>query len=461
LKWWIILWLLAAGGQPEEQSVGLQQLLQAALEHDARLEAAAAQLDAYRAQLKEADWAWFPQIKFQALVGGPVGERRLACNPDRDPNCTGLEITPSSKTGDFDFGNLSFALGGKLEGVLPLYTFGKIDAARKAASAGVEAAMAQQLSARQQVALEVRRAYYGWLLADYTQEVLADGKQKIGEAEKKLIKMLDELSEEVTDRDLFKLRYYATQLDAWLERTRQGGEVALAALRFLTGRKELLAGKLAREELRLPEQAPLDRDRWLQQALSLRSELKMLQAAENASREAVAAARAQFYPDFFLAGYVEGSWSPVQDYIENPLLQPGLTRYDAALALGMRLTLDLPQKLARLEKARAELVRVQALLRQAREGTVLQVEQRLSELQEAWGRYQIKRKARRSAEAWSRANLMSYGVGVFDTKDLLDSVAALALSSIELEQTKHDVQLALDFLRAVCGEDLGVANAGQ
>jgi len=218
----MMLWLLAAGDQAEEQSLGLQQLLQAALEHDARLEAAAAQLDAYRAQLKEAQWAWFPQIKFQALIGGPVGERRLACHPDRDPNCTGLEITPASKTGDFDFGNLSFALGGKLEGALPLYTFGKIEAARRAASAGVEAARAQQLSARQQVALEVRRAYYGWLLADYTQEVLTDGKQKIKEAEKKLIKLLDELSDEVTDRDLFKLRYYATQLDTWLERSRQG-----------------------------------------------------------------------------------------------------------------------------------------------------------------------------------------------------------------------------------------------
>lgn len=433
----------------------LSQLLQAALAHDGRVLAADAQLDVYRAWLREARWAWFPRIRLTGLFGGPVGERRLACHPGSDPNCTGLEVTEASKTGDFDFGKMSFALGGKLEGVLPIYTFGKLDAARRAAAAGVEAGSAGIRQARQQVALEVRRAYWAWLVASRSLEVLEDSQHKIKAAEKKLLKMLDELNEEVTDRDLFKLRYYAAQLDTLLEQSRQGRAGILSALRFLTGLDRLGRGQeLAWREVTLPAAQPAELPRLLEQARRQRPELLMLAAAVEAGKAAVETARARFWPDFFLTGYVQGSWSPVQDYIENPLLAPGLTNYDAALALGFRVELDIPQKLAQLQRARAELARVQAQADQAGQAITLQVERARQAVLTARARWQVQRRSLRAAKAWMRANLMSYGVGVFDTKDLLDSIAAHAKATIESSRVHHDLAVAMDELRLAVGEDL-------
>ena len=443
-----------AGQEPPPLHLG--ELLRAALAHDGRVLAANAQLDVYRARFKEARWAWFPRLRLQGLFGGPVGERRLACNPDSDPGCTGLEVTEASKTGDFEFGKMSFALGGKLEGVLPIYTFGKIDAARRAAAAGVEAGSAGIRQARQQVALEVRRAYWAWLVASRSVEVLEDSQRKITSAEKKLLKMLDELNEEVTDRDLFKLRYYAAQLDTLLEQSRQGRAGILSALRFLTGIEQLGRGReLAWREIALPAEQPPELPRLLEQARRQRPELLMLAAGVEAGKAAVEVARARFWPDFFLAGYVQGSWSPVQDYITNPLLSPGLTNYDAALAVGFRIELDVPQKLAQLERARAELARVQAQANQAGQAITLQVERAWQAVRTARARWRVQRRALRAAKAWMRANLMSYGVGVFDTKDLLDSIAAHAKATIESSRVHHDLAVAMDELRLAVGEDLG------
>ncbi|MBN2496593.1 MAG: TolC family protein [Deltaproteobacteria bacterium] len=443
---------LPCAGQAEQAPLGLDDLLQRALEHDGRVLAARAQLDAYRAHYDLAWWSWFPVIQLQGLFGGPVGERKLKC-PERD-DC--VELNKNWRPGSFDFGQMSFAVGGKLEAAVPLYTFGKISEAKRAARAGVQAGEADIRRARQEVALEVRRAWYGLQLARCSASVLDDGVAKIEDAEKKLLKMLEELNEEVTDRDLYKLRYYAAEVKKRLAQARQGQRIAEDALRFLTGEPALGAGiALAEVELELPADSRRSRQDWLDRAFAHRPELEMLESALEASRAAVEVEKSMFYPDFFLAGFLQGSYSPAHDYIANPLLNNGYTNYDAGLTLGFRVTFDLPQKLARLDKARAELRKLEAQAGQAERAVGLELDQGLADYEAALARAALMKKGHRSAKTWMRANLMSYGVGLTNTKDLLDSVAAYAQSRIELAMAVHDAVLSRDRLLAIAGEDLG------
>lgn len=461
----LVMILLAAAFNPgaaadEKPALTLDDLLHAALAHDGRVLAAQAELGEYRAKFDQARWLWFPAIKIEGMIGGPVGERRLACNPDTDSGCSGLEVTKASEGGDFNFGNLGLAMGGKIEGYMPVYTFGKLTAAKQAAAAGVRAGKAGIGRARQQVALEVRRAYYGWLLASSAIEVLEDGDSKIKSVEKKLTKMLDDLNENVTDRDLFKLRYYAARVKALLAQTRQGQVVTLAALRFLTGIDDLGTKRQpALIDLEVPEFKEQKREVYLERAVANRPELAMLQAGLEARRAAVEIEKSSFYPDFFVGGYFQGSWSWVQDFVENPLLNPGLTTYGGALMVGFRITFDIPQKLARLAEARAALSKTTARAAQAEQAVGLDIDRRLQDVRTAYQNRKIQKKGHRAAKAWMRANLMSYGVGISDTKDMLDSIAAYANSKIEMSKTNHDILVALDRLRAASGEDLSRATA--
>jgi outer membrane protein len=441
---------------PPQTPITLKDLLGAALSHDGRILAAFAELDTYRARYAEVSAVWFPVFKLEALFGGPVGERLL------DPSCSGnsecLRVTRSSETGDTNFGALGYAVGGKLEGVLPLYTFGKITEAKNAANAGIKASEAGIRRAKQEVAMEVRRAYYGWNLAQSAIEILEDGKSKLKETETKLQKMLDEMNEEVSDRDLFKLRYYASGVDNLLVQAKQGREISLAALRFLTDLSDLGISRplelMEFEELEFPIEA---RDAYVSMAIQNRPELRMIQSAEEAALAAVRIQEASFYPDFFLTGYFKGSYSPVQDFIKNPLLNQGLTNYDGVVALGFQVTLDIPQKMARLSKARAEHLRLQHQVRQAREAVGLDIDKRISDVQSALLNLKIFKTGKKAAKAWMNANLMDYGVGIFNTKDLLDSVAAHAKSQMDLDKAGYDLRLSMDALKASAGEELGHA----
>lgn len=445
----------AEGEKPGPKPLGLDALLQAAVAHDGRVLAAHAQLDAYRAKYDQASWMWFPAAKLQVLFGFPVGERRLDC-PD-DPNCVRLKDATPWSFGNLE-GDLSFAVGGKLEAVMPLYTFGKLDGAEDAAAAGVRGGEAGISKARQDVAMEVRRAYYGWLLATTTVDILADGSGKLEDAEKKLLKMLDAFNENVTDRDLFKLRYNRHRVESMLIQARQGRKVALAALRFLTGIEGLGDERpLQKMELEAEIDELEEPEAYLEQARRLRPELRQLHAAVEAANAAVEIRKASFYPDLFVAGSIAGSYSPAHDLIENSLLNRGYTYYDAGLSLGLRLTLDIPQKIARLDQSRADVRRLQTLRDQAVRAAGLQIEKKIEQLTAARDNLKALRRARRSAKSWMRANWMSYGVGLSNTKDLLDSLAAYAMARMELYKAQHDTLILLDGLRAAVGENLARA----
>ena len=218
-----------SGFAQEAAPLTLNDLLKAALEHDGRVLAAHAQLDSYRARYKEAWFSWFPVLNFEAAFGGPVGPLHRTCLRGSEEEC--LQVNGNRV--NINFGsNTSFAVGGKIETAVPLYTFGKLDAAKDAASAGVEGSTAGIAQARQEVALEVRRAYYDWSLARAAVAILEDGQDKFNEADKKLQKMLDDMNEDVTDTDQFKLRYYSPQVTVMLLQARQGQNLTLAALRI-------------------------------------------------------------------------------------------------------------------------------------------------------------------------------------------------------------------------------------
>ncbi len=445
----------SSSGSSGTDVLDLKGLLEIALEHDGRVLSAYADMDAYRSKFDRARWAWFPAIKLRALFGGPLGQRKLAC-PD-DPNCVRLENTEGTGLGDLST-QVSFAVGGRIEAAVPIYTFGKLDALKSAAKAGIVAGKADIYRARQQVAMEVRKAWYAWLLANEAVDILEDGEKKIHDAEKKLIKMLDELNEDVTDRDLFKLRYYSAQVHEMLLEAKKGRKMAVQALGFLTGRKQLSAAGLAVPDLSKPKLKLEDRSRYSAMAEQNRPELKMLNAALNASRAKVEGMKASFYPDIFIGGYFEGSYSPAHDYIENSLLNHGMTYYSGGLSLGMQITLDIPQKLAQLEQSQAELRSLEAKVQQAHAAVELEISKEYLGVQTAKDYLKAYKKAHSAAKAWMRTNLMSYGVGISNTKDLLDSIAAYAQSEMAFDKAIHDFLVAYDRLRLAAGLDLGKLN---
>jgi len=126
---------------------------------------------------------------------------------------------------------LGWSIG--IEGVVPLWTFGKITGLWDASAAQVKVAEQDVEKEKNNIKLDVRRAYYGVQLA-------RDASALMREAESRIDKYLVSLEKKVKAGDgdeitLYKLRMSRADLTARHSEARQKEAIALAALKFLTG----------------------------------------------------------------------------------------------------------------------------------------------------------------------------------------------------------------------------------
>src|SRR4051812_9781461 len=126
---------------------------------------------------------------------------------------------------------LGWSIG--IEGVVPLYTFGKITNLWDASAAQVKVAEQDIAKEKNNITLDVRRAYYGVQLA-------RDAIALMREAETRVDKYLVTLEKKLKTGDgdevaLYKLRISRADLTARHSEARQKEAIALASLKFLTG----------------------------------------------------------------------------------------------------------------------------------------------------------------------------------------------------------------------------------
>ena len=244
--------------------------------------AARARLAYVHAQLDEAKWTPFWQ--WTANVGASVL-----------PPITGTGVYTTSAPGAR---NVSLTDGLEpvfhfdLNGVVPVYTFGKITAAKEAATAGVRVSEWEMEKSRQQARMDVRRAYYGVLLS-------RDAKYLAGEIESELDKAIKRIKDKiarddkgVSDVDALRLEVLKEEVIARAGEATRGESVAML-LRFLTGVESHFDGA-GRADRSCPPCTPLAPVvRYLAAARLFRPEVNMARAGVAARKAQVDLARAK------------------------------------------------------------------------------------------------------------------------------------------------------------------------
>ena len=161
--------LVASPAAAAPQKLTLEQAIEKAL-RGPKVQMADADAAMAASRVAEANAARLPRIK--ATVFGTI-------SPDIDcltPDCT--RTGPKNFAWDFSglFGSA------QVEFTQPLYTFGKLTHARKAARAGLDAQRALVDEAAGDLAVDTARAYWGVKLARELGYMLDDGIDEIGKA---------------------------------------------------------------------------------------------------------------------------------------------------------------------------------------------------------------------------------------------------------------------------------------
>ncbi|MCA9604130.1 MAG: TolC family protein, partial [Myxococcales bacterium] len=129
-------------------------------------------------------------------------------------------------------------LGFTVEGAVPLWTFGKLPAARDAARAGIRAAQADRQRVRNQLRYDVRRAYFSLQLALDLRQMLDEALPQIREQAERLEEQIADGDEEVTELDQYRMEAALAEIEAREADADRLLASTRAALTILTGVRE-------------------------------------------------------------------------------------------------------------------------------------------------------------------------------------------------------------------------------
>lgn len=437
----------AASGEVKRQPLTLAQLVRRAREQDARVEAARAELRRMHALLSEARWAWFPKFETRVGLGGPVPEAR-------NDGLGGPPTTQASLEGDLDFGRMGVTAFVESSAVLPLYTFGKLQALEKAAEQGPVIGQALQARAEDEAGFQAAQAFFGYQLARSGLAQLDETSRRLEDAAGRIQEMLEAKSEQVSRMDLYKVGFFRKQLDARRVQAEQGLHLALTAIRLLSGTPAGEPVEVAAVALEPDEaDAPPVLDEALATAERERPEISGLAAGVLAREQEVFIRERAFYPDLGLAGFLTLRFTSSATRQRDPFAYDPYNDREAGVGLVARYTFDFPIKQAQLEQSRAELDKLKAQQRLVLAAIRLEVTRVHGALVAARGRAQAFQQAERDARRWTTAALSAFELGTGETRDLIEAFTALAQASADRAQSWHDFQVARAELTRVLGRE--------
>jgi outer membrane protein, multidrug efflux system len=334
--------------------------------------------------------------------------------------------------------------------VQPLFTWGRLDAAEAAATAGVKARELLLQDTTSQIQLRVLQLFWGEALAREILGIAADVEKSLVEVDKKIEEGIAAGSEEVKPSDRYKLELYRAELRRRKADARKGLESAHAGLAATLA---LLPEQLAVREAPLPVppgDVP-DLEGARSAAERQRPDVAALDQAIAARAAEVRAARGAMLPQVFLGGSFTFSYAPNRDIQTNPWVSDYFNALGGGVGLGIRQDLAFFTLTAQMSKARAE----RATLERQREGLLrlvqAQVEGAVADLGAAVERFEAAKGAVKTAKTWFRSASLDFAAGVAEAKDLIEAYGAYIESQVSQAQATYELLVVRARLDQVTG----------
>ncbi len=384
-------------------------------------------------QLREAHTAPFGQ--FQVLGGVGIA-----------PTVRGTTVySPNSDAALTDNMALAWQVG--IEGVVPLWTFGKISNLWSAAEANIQLGRHEVEKEKNALRMEVRRAFFGLQLA-------RDSRLLVSDAEKQLADFVTKLEEEVQsgkgdEIDLLKAKMQRSELLARASEAERGERIALAALRFFTG--SATAVDIVDEPLTRVNHVLGPLPRYLEAARMFRPEINMARSGILAREAQVKLERAKYYPDLGLGISAKLGRAPEITDQRNPFSYDPANLSQFGAALVFRWKLDLLPQAARVAQAKADLEEVRAIERFALGGVATEVERAYAEAEDANRRLEAWSDATRYAKQWLIKVQQGQDLGLFEGDELVEPAKEYALKKFSEMSALYDYNLAISALALATG----------
>lgn len=329
---------------------------------------------------------------------------------------------------------------GIIQAQWPLFTWWKTTNGVHAAEEGLRAAEHHLESVRQEVALNVREAFFGALL---TREVLAVSNQAKEQAERRLKTAQQRFEAGIATRlDVLQAEVALANAKTQVLRAENALRMARKGLALAIGLDPSVSVEPQGEFTEKPE--TFDLDALLPKALQTRPDLQEVHAHEQAARYAVKIAKAANKPNVAATGTY--SW------FDNEK-QKGQTIWSIGVGVNIPIFNGLAD-LARVRQAESAVRQAKAGQEALRNAIGFQVRQSFQSYQEALAVLAAQEQTRAQAEEALRIANLSFENGLITSVELADAELGRTQAQLLYVQALHDALVAKARLEKAVGAPL-------
>jgi outer membrane protein TolC len=342
---------------------------------------------------------------------------------------------------------LAWTIG--VDGALPLYTFGKMSSALEAAEAASRVSEHDIERERNEVRLNVRRAFYGVQLA-------RDALDLVREASGRIDAQIDKMNKEVAEGDgddiqLLRIRVFRADLTVKESEARKQESVALSGLRFLTGEGESL--DVPNEPLEPIRHELSTYSTYVASAMRHRPELAMAQAGVAARQANLKLEKSRLFPDIGLGVGARWTYAPEVTDQTNPFVRDPGNFLALSFGVTMRYKLDFLPQAAKISFAKAQLDETLATQQWALGGISQQVKDAYAEVEDAQRRLTAMSEAARLAKQWMVKVQQGIEVGTMEDEDIVMPAREYATKRFGEMMAIYEYNVALAKLAQVTGDE--------
>jgi outer membrane protein TolC len=396
----------------------------------------------WKARLAEVESTFYPKITALAYAAPSYG-------------VTGTALTPEVKN---DWGRWGPIL--HFEGLLaqPIYTFGRVAAGEEAARERVAVEKARLDQTRNAVALEVHRYYFLHLFVKSVGPALKFAGKILDEAQTKAKQYYEEGTGKVTNVDVNKLHYAATELEKFRVQIEIGLPLSLAALKHTMALPESEPLELADDLLpALEPTEPPPAEELIKLAWEKRPELSQLRHGQKAALALGLSERKANWPVLLLAGQLTAAWCPVRTSATNPYWYDPYNTFTGDVALALRWEFDPAKAKARSDAAQALSEQVDGLEKFASTGIPLEVRKAHDDLVQARRLAALSEEGSTAARKWMTFAAVAFASGTGETRDVLEGIAAYVSS----RRAYYDALMTAHLARAQVDWAVGTVAEGR
>ncbi len=414
--------------KPIRFSEGLTQLLK----NNAKILESKAQILSYSAYQTEASAMDYPTLSLLTFVA-PIFESRGNAAASQD-----------------NFNKWGPYIRGELTVVYPVFSFGRIADAKQAADSAVEGARQLHESQINKSIFDYKQLYLQIILLNRYRAVLGDAGEKMRAVLTRAEKIYKKGTGEVQRKDLTRLKLFALELERfgaeWLANKKSAG---LALGHFLGERESLL---VLEQDFPRIEDATRSLEALIAESQEKNPELKAVAAGLRARRHQVEMEKGGYLPVLFLAGRSEINYTDLRDSQQSSYAFDPFNRNWFAVVFGAKWDIDFGNTKAKVQRAQAELEKMQAKQNEALTGLPLKVAMAMWEFEKFKFQSDIVQSKYKEANKWALSEMTAYTTGTGSAKDLIEALGAQLMTEKESAEMEYNLCVAAAKLAMEIGD---------